>query len=240
MNFDVACGILACHGAWLRGKELGDWLKGDGSDTLIVRAPDLFGHGSSREELDNLSIDTYVRQMAEELKMMAPVHLVGHSMGGLIMQKVAEIEPHRVRSVTLLASTPPRGIRIPFNWRFVKLYYLWAFLSGRSYYMLPAEQKYYLPEPPDTVRLGPESGRASREVLLGYPVKPLSVPVLVIAGEQDRFFPPHVEHAIARYHGGPNAHATVYPCGHTVYFSSQRERIRHDVLKFMQLVDRSA
>lgn len=229
--------ILVCHGAWCQGRHLYEWLSAKGTDQEFeIVAPDLYGHGdrSRRERLNGVSLDRYVEEMQRHLKNLGPSHLVGHSLGGLIMQKVAELEHGLALSLTLLGSTPPKGIKVPLNWRFLKPRYLTALALGRSFEVGPAEKEHFFPDLPPGVTLCRESGRVCREVLRGYPVKSLfPIPVFVYAGEYDPFFPPHVQYAIAEYHQGPTilgAQMTVYECGHMFHFSPVRDRIRTDIL----------
>ncbi len=227
--------ILVCHGAWCQGKHLQEWLSAGGTDQEFeIVAPDLYGHGDRSECLDNVSLDLYVGEMCRRLQAMGPSHLVGHSLGGLVMQKVAELEPRLALSLTLLGSTPPKGIRVPFNWRFSKSRYWRALALGESFEVGLAEKEHFFPDLPSGVTLCRESGRVCREVLRGYPVKSLfPIPVFVYAGEYDPFFPPHVQYAIAEYHQGPiilGAQMTVYECGHMFHFSPVRDRIRTDIL----------
>jgi non-heme chloroperoxidase len=74
-------------------------------------AVSLRGHGGSigRDVLDTLSIDDYVRDaraVAATLPQL-PV-LIGHSMGGMVVQKFLEQSP--VPAAVLMASVPPHGL----------------------------------------------------------------------------------------------------------------------------------
>ena len=74
-------------------------------------AMSLSGHGSSsgREGLDALSIADYVRDLARAVSIVGgdPV-LVGHSMGGFVVQKY--LERATAPGVVLMASVPPQGL----------------------------------------------------------------------------------------------------------------------------------
>lgn len=74
-------------------------------------AVSLRGHGGSRgrEALDTLSIDDYVRDVREVAAALpqAPV-LIGHSMGGLVVQKY--LEHAAAPAAVLMASVPPHGL----------------------------------------------------------------------------------------------------------------------------------
>ncbi len=71
----------------------------------------LSGHGDSpgREFLDLLSLDDYVRDVLEVMDSFdTPPVLVGHSMGGMVVQKCLEVR--QVPAAVLMASVPPQGL----------------------------------------------------------------------------------------------------------------------------------
>ena len=74
-------------------------------------AVSLSGHGGSRKRgvLDSFSIDDYVNDVQEVVSGLpaAPV-LVGHSMGGMVVQKY--LERASVPAAVLLCSVPPQGL----------------------------------------------------------------------------------------------------------------------------------
>ena len=77
-------------------------------------APSLSGHGGSRgrERLDQLSIDDYVADLVETVAPLpAPPVLIGHSMGGFVVQKY--IERHPAAGAVLMCSVPPQGLAAP-------------------------------------------------------------------------------------------------------------------------------
>jgi pimeloyl-ACP methyl ester carboxylesterase len=71
----------------------------------------LSGHGDSpgREFLDLLSLDDYVRDVLEVMDGFdTPPVLVGHSMGGMVVQKCLEVR--QVPAAVFMASVPPQGL----------------------------------------------------------------------------------------------------------------------------------
>lgn len=69
------------------------------------------GHGESRrrEQLDRYSIDDYVRDVAEVVVgLPEPPVLIGHSMGGFVVQKY--LEHHSAPAAVLMCSVPPQGL----------------------------------------------------------------------------------------------------------------------------------
>ena len=74
-------------------------------------AVSLSGHGKSRgrKMLDQLSIDDYVRDVEEAAAgLRAPPVLIGHSMGGFVVQKV--LERRVAPAAVLMCSVPPQGL----------------------------------------------------------------------------------------------------------------------------------
>lgn len=70
---------------------------------LPMIAPNLPGYGGT-DALDEMSMQANVEWLGEQFN--GECHLLGWSMGGLLAQAFCEQYPHRVRSITLVASTP--------------------------------------------------------------------------------------------------------------------------------------
>lgn len=71
----------------------------------------LSGHGHSRRRglLDSFSIGDYVADVQEVIAALpAPPVLIGHSMGGMVVQKY--LEQGEVPAAVLLCSVPPQGL----------------------------------------------------------------------------------------------------------------------------------
>lgn len=76
-----------------------------------AQAVSLSGHGNSRgrEHLDSLSIHDFVKDVREAAAAMsAPPVLIGHSMGGFVVQKYLELHP--APAAVLMCSVPPQGL----------------------------------------------------------------------------------------------------------------------------------
>ena len=74
-------------------------------------AVSLSGHGKSRgrKMLDHLSIDDYVRDVEEAATgLRAPPVLIGHSMGGFVVQKA--LERRVAPAAVLMCAVPPQGL----------------------------------------------------------------------------------------------------------------------------------
>ncbi|MDP1652230.1 MAG: alpha/beta fold hydrolase [Rhodocyclaceae bacterium] len=73
----------------------------------------LSGHGASRrrDHLDSYSIDDYVKDVAEVVAgLPAPPVLIGHSMGGFVVQKY--LEQHSAPAAVLMCSVAPQGLAV--------------------------------------------------------------------------------------------------------------------------------
>jgi pimeloyl-ACP methyl ester carboxylesterase len=139
--------------------------------------------------------------------------VVGHSMGGLIAQKLAE--EGLARALVLLSPAPPRGIRVvtkrllrrqlrhlPALLRSRRVIPRWRDMRDLVLNRVPEAEQRTMFE-----RFVPESGRAGREMSLGTVrvsaerIREHGCPVLVVTSDEDRFIPPKVAQRVAaRYH----------------------------------------
>src|SRR5262245_22785912 len=90
------------HGGWC-WERLEPLLRRAGHRVLSV---DLPGHGRRAHERAKASVLAYARSVAADMAL-AGVHdaiLVGHSMGGVVIPKVAELVPARVGHLVFLAA----------------------------------------------------------------------------------------------------------------------------------------
>ncbi len=182
--------------------------------------------GSSREiDVGRVRVGEYVEDALRIARWIGRPLVVGHSMGGLIAQKLAE--QGDARAVALMCPAPPRGIPV-LSWRLLakQVKYLPALLASRplrpsradAYDLVlnrvPAEER-------DAIfaRLVPDSGRAGREMsILGVPVDASRVrcPIFVVTCDDDRFIPKRVVKRIAeRYHAPLQTmigHGHMLPC----------------------------
>ncbi|MFC2968791.1 alpha/beta hydrolase [Acidimangrovimonas pyrenivorans] len=137
--------------------------------------------------------------------------LVGHSAGGLIAQKLAEIgDPP---ACVCLGPAAPRGILAIATLDMLRLAlrYAPAMLLSRTFLPGPDEMRRFslnrLPEAEHAevrAQMSPQSGRVALQMgLAGIPVDAARVtaPMLVIGAGQDRMTPPRVTRAIARRYG---------------------------------------
>jgi pimeloyl-ACP methyl ester carboxylesterase len=206
--------VLFIHGIVVDWRVWAEWLPFFAARGLPAYALSLRGHGASGAlaRLGKVSMDDYVDDCTAVARHIGRPAVIGHSMGGLLAQCLAERGV--VQSATLITPAPPRGIilfspMLAFN----QINYLPALLFDRP---IDADRE-QLREiamncaPPEIqaralAQLVPESGRAMRQLsITGVPVDPAKVrcPVQVFAAEHDRFVPPRTVAKIARRYGAP-------------------------------------
>lgn len=203
----------AWHGAWCWEEHFLDWFAERG---FRVAALDLRAHGSSpsRGWARSRRIRHYVQDVAEVAAGFdVPPVVVGHSMGGMVVQKY--LERHQAPKAVLLASGPPRGVigitlrvllRHPI--RFLRANATWSLYPLVSTDELAREL--FFSDGLDDVtvtgyaaRLQDESYLAFLDMLVLDLPRPRRVDteVLVIGGEKDAIFPPPEVQRTAKAYG---------------------------------------
>jgi pyruvate dehydrogenase E2 component (dihydrolipoamide acetyltransferase) len=96
------------------------------ADRQSVYAVDLPGHGSSGKTVDDSSLGGLATTVVAFIDAMglSSVHLVGHSLGAGVAMKIAEMHPHKVSSLALIA---PSGLGEQIN-----AAYIHDFIEGKS------------------------------------------------------------------------------------------------------------
>lgn len=238
--------VVLLHGMWSNpetARPLRDFLEEAGH---CVFSPALPGHDPSRpmrqKDVAELSLTDYVRSIEEYLDSMEfsePPVLVGHSMGGLLAQLLADRRD--IAGVCLMNSAAPRGINHLFPrpaW-FFRRTLLRPFFWRKSQQPTLAEVEADLFGEIDRDRakevhatLGPESGRALFELVFWWidrgrtsEVGDLSsVPMFIVSGGKDRVVHPGVADALSvRY---PHAEFQRFPeTGHWIFHEPGEEEI---------------
>jgi len=171
-------------------------------------ALNLRGHHGSRSvsDIGKVSINEYVADALDVARALGHPIVIGHSMGGLVAQKVAEAGA--CRALVLLASAPPRWIPV-VSWLLLRkqLKYAKAMLAFQP--LLPDRQDadvlmFNRTPMADRARffarLVPESGKAGFEQsvgVIGVHASRVTSPVLVVSGRDDQFVVPRVARALA-------------------------------------------
>jgi pimeloyl-ACP methyl ester carboxylesterase len=177
-------------------------------------AIDLRGHGDSALSgpLGRVSIHDYTDDVERVARQLGDPIIIGHSMGGLVAQLAAV--RGIAKGVVLLSPAPPRGIPVlSVKLAIHQAKYMPAILTSRV--VVPGRsdiRALVLNRVPEAERemlldlLVPDSGLAARQMsVFGVPVDRtrVSVPVLVIAGDQDRFIPFSRSERVAKRYGAP-------------------------------------
>jgi non-heme chloroperoxidase len=204
--------LLFVHGAWGGSWYLRNYLYAAALAGWDAWAVNLRGHAGSRPvaDLGRVSVLDYVEDVGDCIRALGEAVVIGHSMGGLIAQKVAERCP--VRAAVFLTSAAPHGV-VVLRWPVVSRMgrYLPALLRERPFtatfeHAAALELNRLSPERQAWAygQLQAESGRAMRELALGaIAVDSASVrcPTLVVGAGDDRITPPGVQRRIAERYG---------------------------------------
>jgi len=174
----------------------------------------LRGHHDSRPvaSIGKVSLNDYIDDALAVARTLDRPIVIGHSMGGLLAQKVAEAGA--CRALVLLASAPPRWIP-PVSWLLLRkqVKYLTDLLLHHA--LMPdrgdADALMFNRTPVEErsqffAKLVPESGKAGLELSLGaigVHAARVTCPVLVVAGRDDRFVVPRIARALARKYHAP-------------------------------------
>jgi alpha-beta hydrolase superfamily lysophospholipase len=201
------------HAAWCWAEYFLPYFSQQG---YVAHALSLRGHGDSegRERLRWTSINDYVSDVAQVVgQLQSPPVLVGHSMGGMIVQKY--LESHKAPAAVLLASAPPKGV-IPATVRVFLRHPFTVLKVNLTMSMFPVvgtprmarEGLFSTDMPEDKVtayfaKLQDESYRAYLDMLgLNLPrPRQTETPMLVLGAANDTIISPKEVEATARAYG---------------------------------------
>ncbi|AMA52849.1 MULTISPECIES: alpha/beta hydrolase [Bacillus subtilis group] len=169
------------------------------------------GHSEGRGNLHTFTMEDYVEDVYNVLETLEqkPI-IIGHSMGGAVVQKVMHQHPDRIEAAVLIASIPPGGmfkdffrllLMHPKKFRQLSLYNqgkttvfpVDLFLSGET----PEELQASL-----VGKLQPESTKASRDCLKRVVPKNTvaQVPLLVLGTDGDTMISKKTTQSIGRFY----------------------------------------
>lgn len=200
--------LLFVHGLGHDAACWRNWMQAASADGHAAYSISLRGHGGSGGSLRSAWLKDYVADVLHAVEAIDAdeLVLVGHSLGGLIVQRVLALEPGKVRAGVLVGSITSRpafgtviSVLLNHPWQAMR------FLAGRS-----------LRLPPDMLfeRLGTEeAAEISRSLRGGSPwvqyqllfhlpsrVKP-AYPLLSVYSTHDRMVPVGGARATARRYG---------------------------------------
>jgi pimeloyl-ACP methyl ester carboxylesterase len=207
--------LLFVHGAWHAAWCWDEYFVPYFSEAgFSVSTLSLRGHGASdgRQRLRWNSVADYVRDVETTIErdLPQPPILIGHSMGGAVVQKY--LERHSLPGAILLASVPPAGV-LATTLRIARRHFkefLLANLTMRLYPLVGtpalAQEAFFSADmPADQVlkyfpQIQDESYRVFIDMLVLNLPKPrrVTTPMLVLGGAKDTIFFPAEVHATAR------------------------------------------
>ncbi|MGH7677426.1 MAG: alpha/beta hydrolase [Gemmatimonadaceae bacterium] len=233
-----------CAGAWY-------W---ENYQTLLARhgyeshAVNLRGHHGSRpvRDIGKISLNDYVQDALEVARTLDNPIVIGHSMGGLITQKLAELGA--CRAAVLLAAAPPRWIplisllllrkqakHLPDILRFKPIRPDRSDADVLMFNRTPVADR-----DAQFARLVADSGRVGFEIsfgLLSVHENRVTAPVLAVTGLDDQFVPSRVVRALARKYRAP---LRQYPSfAHHILTEPGWEKPCGDVIQWMDQVARA-
>jgi pimeloyl-ACP methyl ester carboxylesterase len=181
----------AGHGAWCWRDHFTGWFEARG---YTVAAPDLPHHGSlPRRGITFTPLSAYVDTVAQAAaRLEPPLILIGHSMGGFIIQK--HLERAEADLAVLLASTPPTGAAGMVKRMAIRrpVAFFHTMLTGNGTDSLERTRDYFFnaETPADVVqrchrRLQPESMRVLTDMMSALHPERVRTPVVVIGAEGD-------------------------------------------------------
>lgn len=182
------------------------------------------GHSEGRERLHTWRLADYVADLEKAAATLtAPPVLIGHSMGGMVIQKYLEMQPC-VAGLVLMASVPPQGLlptnlhmamRHPFLFQQMSLFSLF----GPSYGSLEMMRRLLFSKDMPDAKLREyfnyvqaESQVVSLDMMGLNPLrlKPesLQMPILALGARDDVFVSPAIVEETARWY---KAEAHIFP-----------------------------
>jgi alpha-beta hydrolase superfamily lysophospholipase len=193
--------ILLVHGMWAGSWMWENYMNFFSSQGYNCYALNLRGRPGSIPVHDRgkISINDYVSDVKTVAETLINPIIIGHSMGGLLTQKVAELSTPE--SVVLIGPAAPAGILMLGGWIHLAmgLFYSFDILMGNS--ILPNlffVRHLLMNNVPEKIqhliyeKLIPESSRAAQEILVpgvSVDASKISCPMLVIASYQDQATP---------------------------------------------------
>jgi len=230
--------IVFVHGSWGGKYQFENWMRYCAERGWESYALDLRGHYESKaDDLGNISMDDYAKDVEAALEKIGPCYLVGHSMGGLISQVVAS-RSKQVQKLVLVCSTPPAGI--PYLGPFPLTVFFKGFLrmlrsQPISVSRSDAEKFFGISRLGDGAfeMLVPDAGRAFADIsFLRVKVAGIPCPSLVVVSAGDKAIPHNVGTALAKKYG--STYKEIDGMGHFVMLEKTWERGIEEILAWLK------
>jgi non-heme chloroperoxidase len=221
----------ACGGKW----QFENWQRYCAQQGWESYALDLRGHHQSpSDDLGNVRLRDYADDVEEVIKKIGSCYLVGHSMGGLVVQIVASRNSD-IKKAVLVTSAPSAGILFLNKYLFAMIKYLPERFAHKSFSLTRHDALRFLID-----RLDPklfdtfvaESARAGTDIVFTR-VENIQCPTLVVAAELDRLLPISVQRRIARKYN--STYIELADTGHMVVLEEEWKRPIERILQWLKL-----
>ncbi len=253
--------ILLIHGLWSTNKRWENYGRFFAEKGFLVLAPTLRHHYLNNKipELGHVSINDYVDDIKNLIKEITERGLpgittgpipkpivIGHSMGGLLSQKIAEAG--LAEKLVLLSSAPPAsiGLRPDLRYQLQTACYLPQLLFKKPFKMgfkvcqrytlnnlPPAEQKIIFDE------MVYDSGLAAREIFLkkiNVDFEKITCPTLALTGTKDMIVPWRIAWEIGQKMGPKKCLFKPYSeFAHCTNIEAGWEKIAQDIFDWMKV-----
>jgi pimeloyl-ACP methyl ester carboxylesterase len=233
--------ILLVHGAFSCPAHLAAWSDYFTEAGYQCHTPALPGHDPfDPTALSYLNLSHYLAALlALHGKLAAPPIVIGHSMGGLLAQRLAAVSP--CSALVCVASAPPRALQVQFRALPHLIPLFPRVLAGLpiqpseaavrclALHDLPQSEKRDLEG-----TFGLESGRACRAVFLGFcrvRKSAIHCPVLCVSGGEDRIISRSDASFVAERYAAD--HIIFNTRGHWLIASSAVEEIAGSILRWL-------
>jgi len=243
--------IVFIHGMWSRPTVWSQWLsffQGLGYNCHAIELP---GHDAQSSDvlLRGMSLTQYVEAVTQAVAHLQRPVLIGHSLGGLIAQLVAQ--RLELGGLVMINSAAPGQIfplRLSMLPGLVRHFSKWALWRG-SFRLSPWESGYLVFNRVTPAERGAlhelliaESGKVAYEVGFGrlnlsqsnrVQKDRISCPMMGLAGGKDRIIPVSVSRAMARWYGARLDYREYPANGHWLLGESNWKQCAHEVAEWI-------
>lgn len=202
----------------------------------------LRGHGASdgHQNINQWRLDDYVEDLATVIsKMPAQPVLIGHSVGGAVVQKY--IEKHSAPAAILLASSPVTHVMsttLRMAMKHPASYIRLLFTHNMQHALKMLEASFFSSDMPDEKargylnRMEKESYRAFLDIILLNKPKPPKpgIPMLVMGGERDTSIPIQANRDLAK---ACNTSLETFPIAHEMMLDINWEPVARRVVSWL-------